>query len=181
MSLDIGLYQGEQEVLSMNWLRNPYGLCNWAEDNFEMAKGKRGDLYDVCNQWAYGKSKKVDRKLFKRVVMRYSKFVKSLDEGYFLFDLACYRQFVQPNYELFLKDPSLGFSDLLRIYGEKYFDPKQGDTRLAIPMEQFNQGAFNLSHRAGQTMIEKYQEWFDELVEFAHELQDENLEFYCSN
>ncbi len=175
MSLDITLTNRKtnEEVASMNWLRNPYGLCRWAEDNIDIIEGASSDvvnLHFVCNNWAYSKGKDIDRKLFKQVIDTYWEKIQKLERGYYAFDLASYMSFVQPRFELF---PHTVIFGQLSIEEAKFLP----DRRLAIPMEYFNKPIFNLGHCS----LENYKNWFKELVDFAELLQDEDNEFDCSN
>ena len=101
MSLEIDLIEKEtgNEVMSLNWLRNPFGLQTWAEDNVGMkivqrVRGISGreelfeDLRYVCNHWSYEDSSDIDRGLFKQVVDTYWKEIQKLEVGYFVFNLS---------------------------------------------------------------------------------------------
>lgn len=182
MGLDIALYRGtdeeSEEIISLNWLRNPFGLCNWAEDNFEHVEKKAGNtwsgfsLWDVCNQWSYDKSTEINRKIFKLVVDQYASTLLPLNTSYFFFDLPGYRQFIQRK-ELRLPGHDNFIGDFYAI-DNSFYDDRQ---RLAIPVDHFKHPSFNL----GECSTVRYQEWFKKLVEFGNLLQDETLRFYCSN
>ena len=166
MSIDLHLYDGEEEIISLNWLRNPFGLCNWAEDNV----GDNLRLHYVCNEWTYGKSDQVNRPLFKQVVEEYWARIQKLDAGYFFFDLSSYRQFVEPHIAAF---PGKRLFDIWSIDGSKY--DQRG--RLMIPMGHFDRPEFDVF----KPSLEGYREWFSELVRFAEKLQNEKHRFYASN
>lgn len=182
MSLDISLTtKDEEEIMDMNWFRNPYGLCNWAEDNLEYLELQPGSesstLYYVCNHWAYDKSKDVDRKLFKGVVDYYWEHIKDMDRAYYFFDLSSYRQFVEPSLHLIPKVKNiLGQLDIMDIV---YMREQRG--RIGIDVEYFKPKEFNLSRHNTTSMLKDSKKWFKQLVEFAEELQDEATIFYCSN
>ncbi|MCJ7634853.1 hypothetical protein MUP77_21000, partial [Candidatus Bathyarchaeota archaeon] len=161
----------ENGVRSMNWLRNPFGLCNWAEENTKTLLHKVKSLWYVCNHWNYGKASRVNRRLFLEVVLAYSERISSLAEGYFYFDLPEYRQFIEGKANFMETTPL--FSELTHIEGSKYDEQR----RLMIPMWQFEHPSFNL----GKCSLAGYQNWFNELVEFARLLQDKAYRFYCSN
>ena len=173
MSLDLHLYdKNTDEVAHMNWLRNPFGLCQWAEDNVEPSNPT---LFEVCNKWAYNKGKNVDRPQFRRVVLEYWERIKKLEHGFFKFSsLSQYRQFVEPIIHL-MPRRKLSYSDAMEIVGEK-----RDANSVYIPMEHFNVKD-DWDGRNNHYTLEKYKEWFKELVEFAELLQDKDLEFYCSN
>lgn len=201
MSLDIYLFDKDNtdiedapEIMWMNWLRNPFGLCNWAQDNVSHVLGTEFDksfylgdfphlkdlesgktesnLHYVINHWNYDKSDEVDRKLFKDVVDEYWKIIEKFERGYFFFDLSSYVQFVEPNKSSFpLRDSP--FDN--RTYIESIFYDKR--IRMAIPMEYFKPACFNL----GECGLEDYKKWFKKLVEFAELLQNPQYKFYCSN
>ena len=173
MSLDILLTKNGEEISEMNWLRNPFGLCNWAMDNArpDLLQYPLG-LWFVCNHWAYDKSSELNRVLFKGVVDAWWQIVRMLDIGYFKFDLPAYRQFIEDKkYKLHTRDFAFGKI----IVGSKYDD----DSNLLIPMEHFRD--WDLGIKNGGTVLQHYKEWFLELVGFAELLQDEDTVFYCSN
>lgn len=175
MSLDISLIdENEEDVIEMNWLRNPYGLCNWAEDNVIEAgynPDKEESLWYVINNWSYDDSPNVDRKLFLDVVMKYWEVVKNLEQGYYFFSLPGYRQFVEGKTHLMPQEKRSWGTP--RIKGEKYAH----DRRLMIPMENFKHSEFTLD----DPCLKRNQEWFAKLVKFAEMLQDEQYIYYCSN
>lgn len=167
MSLDISLVKHNETVVRMNWLRNPFGLCEWAEKNAAYVEFKIGkkDLWYVCNNWNYENSNKVNRTLFKKVVDKYWPIIKGLKRGYFFFGLPSYLQFIQPHLKEFSGEG---------IDGIRYDEHKN----LVIPQEYFNKECFHLR----DSSLERYKKWFLELVEFAELLQrDKQCEFYCSN
>ncbi len=171
LGLDISVTTPEGEEVELNWLRNPFGLCNWAEDNVH-PKVKRG-LWYVCNHWSYKKSSRVNRPLFKGGVLAYWREIKELKQGYFVFDLPSYRQFIEPNISHLPTEPPNPFSSVCRIKGSKYTD----DKRLMVPMEHFDSLAFHLS----VPRLGSYQDWFKRLVYAAELLQRPDTKFYCSN
>jgi hypothetical protein len=166
-----------EEVRSMNWLRNPFGLCNWAEDNFCYVGAKSDtELYYVVNNWAYDDSNKVDRKLFKSVVDGYWRVISKLSKGYFFFDVHSYIQFLEPKMHFIPREPFMNGES--RIKNIVHLPDKIG-----LPMQYMTKDVITLSLNDDQTdgILQRYKDWFLELVKFAEELQDENLEFYCSN
>ena len=171
MSLDLYLYDQDGLMLAtLNWIRCPFGLCNWAEDN---AGDGEQSLWYVCNAWAYDKGKDVDRVGFKRVVDAYWERIQQLERGYYWFDLPAYRDIVERNcgwipYEL-------GGGGASRYVDERYNEKRD---KLGIPMEYFTAGVF---HLAGQNTLKHYKEWFYILVRFAELLQDETTTFHCTN
>lgn len=178
MSLDIYLYDTEipededRAVASMNWLRNPFGLCSWAMDNVNIEAPNPIDLWYVINHWNYDKGASVDRKLFKAVIDMYWSKIRVLERGYFVFDLRSYRQFVEPHLAYFLTEDL--FHGYTHIMDSKYND----NGELMIPQERFAASVFNF---AGRHTFAHYKEWFGELVKFAELLQNPRYEFYCSN
>jgi hypothetical protein len=169
MSLDISItHKKSGDSMDMNWLRNPFGLCNWAEANVHPKTKK--DLWYVINHWNYEKSRRINRKLFKEVVDAYWAEIQKLEKGYFYFDLGSYMSFVQPHLS---ELPVERLFDQDRIKGGVFAD----DGRYGIPMEYFNKPAFHLS----DATLDRYKEWFSQLVEFAQMLQDKDYRFYCSN
>lgn len=176
MSLDLALYQTEdgqeREIASLNWFRNPFGLERWAEANTGLGKTQEVDLWDVCNNYAYGKAE-VDRPLFLETVQAYHDAVQALEEGYFYFSLPEYRQFVEPNRPYFTIEERPHFAGLPpRIMGERYSE----DGRLMIPVWQFA----NVPHH-GPASLDHYKAWMGRLLEFAQLLQNPATRFYCSN
>lgn len=177
MSLDIALYDNDDNCIAeMNWLRNPFGLCKWAEDNchyvWNSVPVENERLWYVCNNWAYDKSNEVDRIQFKKVVDRYWYTLQTLETTYYFFDLPSYRQFIEGKLD-HLPTKMLAFVETLSIEGSKY-DNQQ---RLLIPVDLFKSPIFHL----GKVSSEKQKAWMLELVKFAELLQNESNRFYCSN
>ena len=169
MSLDISLSRDGHVFTDINWLRNPFGLCQWAEDN--VGTGHPTSLYYVCNHWNYDDGPKIDRQLFTEVVHAHADEVNKLTKSYFYFTLSSYRSIIQPKYyHLPLEETFLGMK---RVIGEKYAP----DGKLMIPVEHFATG-WNMGPTCS---TQGYQEWFAKLVEIADALQDPGVKFYCSN
>lgn len=173
MGLDIYLYDADdKEVMSMNWLRNPFGLCRWAEDNIELdCLPSDTTLWYVCNHWSYSNGNNIDRKLFLDVVKAYKEAIDKLTTSYFYFNVSSYQQFVEP---LRLAEPyQVGGHVVSHRVPNAIF--KEG--MIGIPVDQYGH-RFNL----GSCCTTKaYKKWFNKLHEFAKLLQDDSLRFYCSN
>lgn len=173
MGLDLTLYdRSDNEVASLNWLRNPFGLARWAEDNTGLAKVVDKSLYYVCNEWSYDRGEEIDRVLFKTVVTFYWEKLVRLQQGYFVFTFQEYLQFVAPKY-------SMMPMERMRFGGDRHegLEWRDDGSRLALPQDSFNPGLFHLR----SCKLPSYKLWFKELVDFAELLQDDNLRFYCSN
>lgn len=182
MGLDISVGYPDGPSREMNWLRNPFGLCNWAEANYNYVTKQEPPeeqrLWYVINHWNYSKSVDVDRKLFLDVVKRYGEVILSLTKGYYWFDVSGYIQFVEPHLSVIPRhDPlaGLGIGDgSLRIVDSVYHD-----RQIGIPVDYFNHACFGLRHCNDR--LAKNQDWYRELMEFAEMLQDPETVFYCSN
>lgn len=163
MSLDISLIDKKtgKEVMSLNWLRNPFGLERWAESNVGEKTDMVGKptLYYVCNNWYYDESGNIDRKWFKRVMDRYWTKIQEIEFGYFVFNLSEYRQFVEGKLKRGLD------------YFEGDFRYQKDNTEIAIRMDCFDEAK----------SLDEYKGWFQQLVLFAERLQDADVEFDCSN
>ena len=175
MSLKISVRNPEtDETIDMNWLRNQYGLCNWAEDTYayttKQTVPENQTLWYAINHWNYAKSPEVDRQVFLDTVNKYGRVLLTLDKAYYWFDVSAYIQFVQPQYEVFPKHRL--FTGDERIEGTVTYDRK-----LGIPMEHFNHRCFYL----GDATLDRYKEWYGELVRFAEMLQVPGTTFDCSN
>ena len=161
MSLNISLRDKEtdEEIMSLNWLRNPFGLERWAGDNVGEVINVpiRQRLGYVCNNWNYEKSNEIDRQLFKEVVDGYWTALQKREVGYFVFDLPEYRQFVEGDIGRKLEFEDYGY--------------RKDHTEIAIKMECFCE----------YPSLQEYKEWFYQLVLFAEKLQDPNVVFHCSN
>jgi len=178
MSLDISVYNPETEqTIEMNWLRNPYGLCSWAESNYLYAKKRepKKTLWYVINHWNYAKSPKVNRKLFLAVVMLYGSEIMALEKGYFWFDVGSFMSFVLPHLDMM---PTENFMGQIRIEDNVFHD-----RQIGIPMDYFANPCFGLSDKYRPTahMLVRYQEWYQQLIDFAKMLQEPGTQFYCSN
>lgn len=181
MSLDISVYNPETgETIDMNWLRNPYGLCNWAEANYNYKTESRPDdeseqrLWHVVNNWAYDTSDQVDRKLFLDVVRRYGQvLLHDLNQGYFFFTEKGLEQFVLPHLSLvqvpIYEPPAVKIGYPHKEYG--------------IPMDYLGHSCFGLSdrYRSDAHTLRHYQAWCQQLIDFAELLQVPGTTFYCSN
>lgn len=183
MGLDISLYDGEGEVVSMNWLRNPFGLRDWAEDNYQIATGTFGkpddvpDLWYVINHWNYAEGVNVDRALFKSVVDEYWSVLRGIEEGYFCFTLSGYINIIEPHRGALPSENIIAGDSRFgrKIIGAKYVGERS--ERIAIPQRLFTSPVWNLGRRG----LPDYLAWFHELVTFAEKLQDTRYRFYCSN
>lgn len=175
MSLDISLRNREDsgDTIDMNWLRNPFGLCQWTEDNVKVKLPKGKTLYYVLNHWNYKKSNKVNRKLFLKVVMTYWEEIQKLEKGYWFFSLPGYMQFIEPEKERF---PKAGKYNGIH-------DGYDDQSRMKIPMTEEAAKVFDVGQMRvdASTPLEYYKNWFAELVRFAEKLQDRKYRFYCSN
>lgn len=205
MSLDISLEGKGGRFHSMNWLRNPFGLCQWAEDNIELPaeveasllerakkhdeqgdypkKAEKGSLlWFVCNRWCYERGGDIDRRLFLDVVKAYASGVEKLERGYYFFTFGAYRQFIEPYREKLPSDLTLfAYGGTKKIEGEiwRRASPEFMESRLGIPMEHLkDDGSFHLRDHC---TLDYYKEWIRELADFAERLQDEDVNFHGSN
>lgn len=161
------LTQEGERIAEINWLRNPFGLINWVQDNLKPEKTKY-TLYEVCNNWAYENGKNIEKEEFLKTVLSYREKIQSMTEGYFFFDLVGYRTFVEPNIGKMKMAKDIFGQNC--IAGEKYAD----DMRLMVPMEQFKDIP---TYGMG---LDDYKKWYEKLVTFARLLQIPDVEFYCS-
>lgn len=183
MSLDIYVSNEETgESLDMNWLRNPYGLCQWAEDNYNFQTESKPDdeseqrLWHVINHWNYGKSEQVDKELFYSVVMRYGQvLVNDLKQGYFFFPERTLDQFITPHLAV--------VTSALEKYPCVVVVRYPEDKVYGYPMDIFAHPCFGLSskYRSHAHTLKRYQEWFAGLMHFAEVLRKPGSVFYCSN
>ena len=87
------------EIKSITWPRNPFGLCNWAEDN---VGDDRSSLHHVCNAWQYEKASQCDRPLFQQVVEHYWQKILALDNNScFWFTPPQIKEWISPKKHLF--------------------------------------------------------------------------------
>lgn len=184
MSLDIYVTNSKTgESRDMNWRRNPYGLCNWSEANYNFRTESKPDdeseqrLWHVINNWNYDESDQVDRRLFLEVVQRYGRvLINDLQQGYFFFSERALEQFVMPHLSI-VPDMPIGVAP-----GVTITNPDKSK-EYGLPMEYFGHPCFGLSdrHRPHAHTLEYYKQWFGELIAFAEMLQDPDAVFYCSN
>ena len=188
MGLDITLSERDSdgteiEIASMNWLRNPFGLRDWAEDNYQIAMdltdrpSDTPDLWYVVNNWNYEKSANVDRALFKAIVDEYWVVLKDLKEGYFVFTLSGYINIIEPNRSSLPSENIIAGDSRFgkKIVGAKYVGAER--EKIAIPQRLFASPVWHL----GRYDLGSYLAWYRELVDFAEKLQDTRYTFYCSN
>lgn len=157
--------------LEMTWLRNPYGLCPWAQANYRFVTGSepKKDLWYVLNHWNYSKGRHINKPLFLETVQTYAEVIRSLSLGYFWFDVSSFLTFVLPHWSLFPRETSL--SD--RVAGGKFHGQEYG-----IPMDYFGHPSFDLGKKY---RLLDYQAWFEQLVQMAEALQEPGASFRCSN
>jgi hypothetical protein len=98
MGLKMRLYEEDREVCAINWLRNPFGLARWIEDNITRTGSdvELPTLITICGQWTYNSSHQVDRDLFLKVVLSYNVEQLKPEQAYYYFNLPEYRQFIEP-------------------------------------------------------------------------------------
>ena len=177
MGLNIALIDSKGDtIVKMNWLRNPFGLVNWIQDNCARQNKELLSLHYVCNEWSYDNAVNVDRKLFLDVVLSYVESLDALQRGYHYFDLRSYRLFIEPVAHKMKKND-------LTIEGSEYVDITPGDPslrdnpslrgdRIRIPVE-------NCSVASGIACLDYYKKWYKQLVDFAELLQDPTVKFWC--
>lgn len=174
MSLDISVTNKRTgDYLEMNWLRNPFGLCQWAEDNYLYVHKlervpEEESLWYVINHWNYDKAVQVDRRLMLSTVQRYGECLTEMERGFFWFDLARFPQNLSTHIvpdKLHL--PYFGMGYCINVYH---------NDKVGIPIEDTARSV-DLSHKT----LADYQQWYWQLIDFAHALQDPDAQFYCSN
>ncbi len=106
MSLDISIINKKTgESREMNWLRNPFGLCNWAEANFNFTikdePKEKDSLWYVINHWNYKKSSRINRVKFKQTILWYWNVLEDLKKGYFFLDALGVMDYIMPHSHLF--------------------------------------------------------------------------------
>lgn len=159
MGFDMWLFDGEQRVVHMNWLRNPFGLVQWIYDNTGIDIDLRRD--------------QDDRALILKTVTEAYNAVMKLDKGYFHFkSIMSYRQFVEQNEDLERVPDPMYHSDANRtiIKGEMF----NNSGHLLIP-----NGSFDAY--CGRSDLEFYKKWTSELLDFCVRLQDPRLTFLISD
>lgn len=166
MSCDIYLYDKfGNEFLSMNWFRNPFGLLNWIKENTSV------DMYDVVNDPA-NKNLAVDRELFLRQARQAYAEVAVLEKAFFKIPVdwvekAHSSSFLHREYYI----PWVAFE-------------RRNDEFGWVDVEVFGglarEGFFGFGVTCGK-ILRYYKDWTAELYRFALALQDEALEYYCSN
>ena len=186
MSLDIDVKNTRTgKSMEMNWLRNPFGLCTWAENNYSYAMERdvpeEKSLWYVINHWNYDKSEQVDKPLFLEVVKRYGDVIMMLDKGYFWFNEPNFNQFIQPHLDVLPPSSDrafimVGFESTVRYH----FDQVE---YLGIPMQYLGHPCFHLSDKyyPDHHTLDHYKQWYADLIKFAEILQDPDAVFYCSN
>jgi hypothetical protein len=171
--------------MDMNWLRNPYGLCTWAENNYtyftEREPPEEKSLWYVINHWNYDTSEQVDKQLFLDVVGKYGNVITKLDYAYFWFDEAGFKQFITPCLKTWFYADQETF-DLSGVEGTRRYHFHQREY-IGMPMQYFSSPCFGLSdrYRLHAHTLAHYQNWYRELITFAEMLQDPDAVFDCSN
>ncbi len=162
MSYDIDVVTPDGQEFEMNWLRNPFGLCGFAEDN--VGDGNMS-LWHVCNDHAYDAVKDLDRAKFLRVVEDYWDRLRGLQRGWFWFTFGSYVQF------------SYDHAACMRVnFGGKLHEwTKKNDVsflKLDIARFEHDQN-WEWSGRNIEP-LQFYKNWFEQLLELARAMQDPN-------
>lgn len=166
MSYNITVYDEKgEEIFSMNWLRNPFGLIAWAEANTSVPPifwdGKKWTLYKVLNEFNYDKAKgltdehckeRIARGLFIEVINKHWEQISELESGYFKFNGWQYINWVEGIKDKMPKDVKG------RIEG---IEPQNGD--VLIPQEHF----IGLEDDFDDLSLNFYKAWFFELVQLS--------------
>jgi hypothetical protein len=180
MSLDISVSNpATGEEMEMNWLRNPFGLCSWAEDTllYEAkleAVPEEQSLWFVINHWSYDKSANVNKPLFLQVVQRYGGVILSVEKGYFWFPLDRF-----PDNLAYHLEPGKSIDALrssLRDGNVINGDITYYQDKIGLPIEQCAKFV-----RLGRSDLARYKDWYRDLIRFAEILQTPEAVFYCSN
>ncbi len=163
MGYDITVSGAEGRGGALNWSRNPFGLCNFAESN---VGEKDGALWHVCNDHAYDDVGRLDRAQFLKVVSFYWDRLRGLQDARFYFTFHGYVHFAPQH------------PDAMLLHGRGHGDCwSSGNDLLAIPVERFK-GEQNFAwsdHGLGPspgTVLDHYKEWFRSLLELAKAMQD---------
>lgn len=160
MSYDITITCPDGQLLEMNWLRNPFGLCNFLEDN--VGDGELS-LWHVCNDNSYETSNTLDRLRFHQVVNAYSNRLNALKQAFFYFDGNAYRQF-SPFYPCMRGATKIPAGD-----------------KTKIDVEAFTNTDLRSQRRPEDSILDGYKRWMDELVTIAEVIQDPNVIVFISN
>ncbi len=158
----------------MNWLRNPFGLCQFAEDN---AGDGDQSLWHVCNDHSYEQSMNVDRGRFLRVVSDYWDRIRGLESAHFFFTFGAYVQFA----------PSYPDAMLLQPRGWRSGESRwEEGGRLAISVAEFQRydrqrGISNGFAWRGTPVLTHYKQRFENLLELANAMQDPDASIHISS
>jgi hypothetical protein len=174
-----------KESREMNCLRNPFGLCSWAEQNYaycmEREPPEEQSLWYVINHWCYATSEQVDKSLFLEVVKEHGRVLLQLDSAYFWFTESTFTQFIHPCQKIWFHadDETFmwsGFEGTVRYHFA-------GREHIGMPMHLLGSHCFGLSdfYHPNIHTLAFYQKWYAELIEFAELLQDPDAVYHCSN
>lgn len=185
MSLDIYLYdRSDQEVISMNWLRNPFGLIYVIQANTGV------DMWGVINDNAYDNSHKVNRKEFLSLAQEAFKKMKALTDGFFLIPVTKLkdgRQKDNNNIKLIKEKIFTKESEHHIIYKIRWVDYfehyclRMCRSQYGRPCQDYRQYCTDWNLKAAKEPVKYYKDWTGELLEFATELQNPEYDYYCSN
>lgn len=181
MALDITVTNNSTgETKHINWLRNSFGLCQWAEQNYLFALKLDGvpgneSLYYACNHWNYHTGHQIDKRFFLETVLRYGSILLNISSGYFFFTSSALDKTVMPNAHL-LTHP-------LTIQPVAFWNDYGSANRSLIAYYGINQEAFvhDEFHLFGKHHLSSYKLWYQELIDIAIFLQRPEATFYCSN
>jgi hypothetical protein len=187
MSLDIAVYRGEcyddaDAILAkMNWLRNPFGLCDWLEDNCpDVNVPDEFSLWAVVNRWAYSEAVEINdgpqavalRERAIETVEAYNAAAQALTQGYFYFTLSGYLHFVRHRDEILVNPGPRRLCEILVAH-------KYGSGRIGFDMDAVAR-IVELGHADGGVLA-GYQAWAQELTDLFALLRDPDNKLYVSN
>lgn len=172
----------EDEIASMDWLRNPFGLCTFVEDNV----GDRvQSLWHVCNDHAYKVMGELDRRKFRRIVLAYWDRLRNLDKAYFYFDFHAYVQFTSSYSDAMVIAPNRFSTDPQNAFAQGAYTWRSSSSdddpdRLGIRVERFQQYRYEHFSWGDTPVLDFYKDWFKRLVNIAEVMQDLNVEVHIS-
>lgn len=184
MGYDICI-SNDTTVKELNWLRNAFGLIQWAEDNVgnfiniakftEIPKNER-PLYYVCNHWSYNTANQIDRALFKRVVLEYNQFVQLMSQGYFYFNSI---EQLHTYWNEFVSWNKIWNKKNIQSLDTALYFPNTLGYNIQIPIAVFYSDDDINDHYIHN--LDEYKQWFKELVELAELMQDPSTNVYITN
>lgn len=165
----------------LHWLRNPYGLGNWAESNYLFALQQNDPLEEKeALSYLFDKKRQEvlpedERKLFLDIAVKYGSVLLNLKQGYFFFTESMIEHVVLSNSNYLAFPATVQPSAQWVQYHQ--LQKRELVAYYGITQESFLHSRFQLFDRAS---LRAYKLWYSEFLDLVLLLQEPEAIFSCS-